>query len=126
MSSKEQPTGSMLMTRQEEEQRHTHRETGPRHKLQTAVNRGMYRPRGESDTRMSMTAQRGGDHRTETLLISKPPHISDPGSENLTKEAQDTFVHAHTHSSYYKTIAEKHNNHQLFKYTNIFLIFSQS
>lgn len=57
----EQQTGSMLMTRQEKEQKHTHRETVPRHTVQTAVNRGMHTPK-ERVIHACSSAQRGRDH----------------------------------------------------------------
>lgn len=123
VSSMEQPMGSMLVTGK---RKSIGTRIGERAQTQTADSseQSMHRPRGESDTCMSMSAQRGGDHMTETLLISKPPPPpQNPGSENLTDR---TYLCMHTHSSYYGTVAEKLKNSQLFKYINFFFIFSQS
>jgi hypothetical protein len=60
--------------RQEEEQRHTHKGKCPDTNCRQQWTGACTDPRGESDTCMSMSAQRAGDHMTETLLISKPPH----------------------------------------------------
>lgn len=95
MSSMEQQTGSMLMTRQEEEQRHTHRETVPRHTLQTAMNRDMNRPEGRVIHACSCQHRGVGttDRETAEQQTSPPPH--NPRSENLTEETQNIFVHVH-------------------------------
>lgn len=91
VSSMEQHTGSMLMTWQEKKQRHTHKETVPRHALQTAVNRSMC----TQYTHAHVSTERWGPWM-ETLLNCKSPPTSQPRVWDWNCEVtQDTFVQAH-------------------------------